>query len=137
MKNEKWYQHATVNVSTRFWIYRICFWLCIDLTIALLFAYKGSTRSENVPRISIDIRRIHHYDRALILKSRSISRRNSITDLTTTITTTGARHLVLDPKKNPFKLKGRRKSFLGTSTYSCREQAHNEPPGSHVKWTYR
>lgn len=52
------------------------------------------------------------FDRAAILKSRTINRRKSVTDLTTASSSPRARRSCLkaDQKKNPFKLKGRRKS---------------------------
>lgn len=67
----------------------------------------GSTRSGNIPRIAIEIRKNQYFDRALMLKSRLINRQGFITDLTTPDQPSppGTCQNVLDRKKNLFKLK--------------------------------
>lgn len=77
----------------------------------------------------IEIPKNQYFDHALLLKSRLISRRGSITDLTTSDQPSipGTWQNVLDPKKNPFKLKGRRKSVLESTNIFLHQQVRNEP----------
>lgn len=109
-----------------------CIFFLVFLCSTTNFCIIGSAPYHlgNLPRIAIEVRKNQYFDRALMLKSRLISRRGSITDLTTPDPPQppATQPNVFDPKNNPFKLKGRRKSVL-ESTNICyqHQQVRNEP----------